>query len=218
MRIAYRILVLILCITVYNTVAAQTNKYQFDIGGGIGTSIGPTTTQFYQSTISGIIVGEYRTKRYRLPVVVIRADAWRQLSEKIKAGISSGINIHYLEQSFYGEYYTELTVPLQFGINMQMFKVNNNYFIESEIKSGFDFKKQNLASFYTEKGGSISSFAIVLNCKKNKSNSLLLKLGYELQFDKFYEEVYPSEYVKRETVINNVRRNTIFIMLSTGFN
>ncbi len=218
MQTFYRISIFISCIIIYYASAAQSNKYQFDIGGGIGNSIGPTSFKYYYSTINpGFVVDEFKAKRYRLPVIAIRAGAWRQVSEKIKAGISSGINIHYLEQGFGGENFTEVTVPLQAGINIQLFKINSNHFIESEIKTGFDFKKQNLASYYTEKGGSVSSFAIVLNCKKNKSNSLLLKLAYELQFDKFSWEITPFNSIKRQTVVNNVNRNTIFLSLSTRF-
>lgn len=192
------------------TSTAQTNtRYSFDIEGGLGTSIGPTTYKTYRSLINRLTVEQYDVKRYRIPTIIVRGIAWRQLVKNFKIGISSGINVHNLEINTYGNYYNAITVPVQLTGNLCLLKINRKNDLESEVKSGFNFQKQHYPPI-VEKGGFMTSFALIFKSMRSEYQSLLVKLGYELQLDRsIYSFSSDNPIDKAEIIRNTIKRRSL---------
>jgi hypothetical protein len=204
--------ILLLLVVFGSTSTAQSNKkYYFDIEGGLGTSICPTTFKTYKSSINLLVVEQYDVKRYRIPTIIIRGTTSRQLRKWFKLGISSGINVHNLEINTYGNYYNAITVPVQLVGNLCLLKINTKNTLESEVKSGFNFQRQHYPPII-EKGGFISSFALVLKSMRDKSQGLLIKLGYELQLDRsIFKFTSDNPIDKTELIPNTIKRHSIYM-------
>lgn len=200
----------ILFVLIGCTSTAQTNtRHSFDIEGGLGTSIGPTTYKTYRSLINPLVVVQYDVRRYRIPTIIVKGIAWRQLVKILKIGISSGVNVHNLEINTYGNYYNAITVPVQLTGNLSLLKINRKNALESEVKSGFNFQKQHYPPII-EKGGFITSFALVLKSMKGEHQSLLVKLGYELQLDRsIYSFSLDDPIYKAEVIRNTIKRHSL---------
>ena len=216
MNALYAILTFLLLTLPIHSLTAQSGKYFFDAHGGLGISIGPTTHKWYNSSVNALTVQQYNHKRYSLPTLTLRGSAWKKITEKTDLGISAGVNFHYFEKNPYGNYYTALTFPVQIGINYTVLQPDKRHKIDTELKTGYNFQKQVFFPI-TEKGGSISSFNAVFSTDKAQ-HVFLIKLGYELQFDRNYLTHIPgNEFSKQETIRNVSHRHMFFVSSGIRF-
>jgi hypothetical protein len=210
------ILTAILIIVAGYTSTAQTKaNYHIDIEGGLGLSVGSTTYKYYKSLVNpNYTLEQYDSRRYRLPSAILRGTVWRQVVEKLKLGVTSGLNIHYLEINAYGNYYNALTIPVQLSGNISLLNINAKHSLESELKSGFNFQKQKFPPVI-EKGGPVTSLTMVLRSKNGSNNCFILKLGYELQWDR-YIFIFNSDNIndKDEKIVNTVRRKSLCLTIA----
>jgi hypothetical protein len=192
-------------------------RIHLDVEGGIGLSIIQNTFKTYESTINLISVEQYKTKKYKYPTVRLRAFIYKEINKEANLGIVTGLNIHYLEKNPYGNYYNEITIPLQLCFGYLFLHLNKGLTFGTNGRLGYNFKNYNFDP-YAEKGGLILSFGCSLNKVTNRRKPIFYELGCELQSDRFYfTNKYVSYQTTAETFESNVQRSSIYIMAGFEF-
>ena len=169
-------------------------KIKYQAEAGLGISIGPNTFAVTESEINPFDSHHFNHKRYRVPTVRIRGFAYKPLNEWVNFGLRTGIDVHYLERNVYGEYETNISVPIQLVSEIRTIHINKDNDAFAGVGFGWNLKKLSHEP-YSEKTGILVSFEISIN-KNMKSKTIYYKAGFE-----YGEENCGYHYVPRDTYL-----------------
>jgi hypothetical protein len=153
--------------------------FSTELGGLV--SIGENTyrTTVLDNGISTII--SPKNYRYKYPSIRLRGATHYILSQKIHAGISTGLNVRYLENYGASKNKTTISIPVMGTIEYVLIDKDR---IGLSVNAGIGHNFMNIKSgIYTDKGGITYQSGISFKKKKHYERIVSYNIGYEHQAD-----------------------------------
>src|SRR5688572_12974622 len=134
---------------------------RYEIEGGTGISLGPSTSRTIESDINPLALQHFVHKRYKYPSLRLRGYAYKPLTRVINLGIKAGMDVHYMETDLFEVYRSTLTFPVQLFGELKLIPINKVRVLFLAAGVGTNLKWLKFGPF-TEKGGLLISGELII--------------------------------------------------------
>ena len=187
-------------------------KIKYQAEAGLAISVGANTFREIKSELNPLWVQHFWHKRFRVPTLRIRSFAYKPLNEYFNLGLKTGLDVHYVEMNVYGEYETNISVPVQLFAEIKALRINNDNSVYAGL--GFGWNLKNLSHEpYTEKTGILVSVELSLN-KNLKGKTFFYKAGFEYGEENCnYHHVPRNDWGKEERLNYKQHRKQLYAIV-----
>jgi len=201
---------IIFILSSFNAASQVFKKLNYQAEGGIAISVGANTFGDIESTINPLTTQHHKHKRFRVPTMRIRGFVYKTLNDRFNLGLKTGIDVHYLERNWYGEYETNVSVPVQLFSEIRMIRIKKNRSVFAG--AGFGWNLKNLVHEpFAERSGILASFEI--SCNNNlERKSFYYKIGFEYcEENSSYHFIPDQSWEKEEFLKYKQHRKQLYI-------
>jgi hypothetical protein len=192
----------------------RTLIFSTELGGLVSVGENTYGTTVLDNGISTII--SPKNYRYKYPSIRLRGSTHYVLSHKFQTGITTGLNIRYLETYGASRNKTTISIPVMGTIKYGLINKDK---IGLSINSGIGHNFMNIKSgIYTDKGGISYLAGVSFTKKKNYQRRIAYCIGYEHQTD-HVAFIFPR--LGSDTSYYNIRykqfRNQLYFSIRLDF-
>lgn len=152
-----KFILILLLFSISTAVKSQfLKRLRYDLGAGIGVSVGKSKLDTKESKINPFSVQYYRSERYKYPTFRVRGSAIYQLGSIVSLGVRSGADVIYFERNAYGQLETYFAIPIELISQIKAMGINEEKSLFIGFSIGYKSRKK-YQSFSTRKGGLMAS-------------------------------------------------------------